>query len=908
MEISKDDESDPQLTLLLKLVRSTQTAVDTLPYECPELLERLRQIPDQTQSKPSERSVDGIRELPYQRLGQCELLERIAGGGMGEVFKARHLKLDKLVAIKLLYQDRMADRQLLDRFEQEMQAVGRLNHEHIVRPLDADEQDGVPYLVLEYVEGKTLAAVLEVYSAAGEPFPIALACEFIRQAAVGLDHAHRHGIIHRDIKPANLMLAETGIIKILDLGLARLNELASDDTQRRKKDLTREGQVMGTPDYMAPEQLENSRQVDARTDIYALGATLFKLLVGRAPHADAGDGSLTAKLLAIATKPTPSLRQFRSDVPLELDALVQRMLSKLPNNRPQTAIEVAEALRPIASKIERVTLPVSSAGRVGVSNLCKGPWSSTFKITAAHVAAGLCVVLSLMNRNRTDTKTNEIVARPPNANLAPSALTTADPDRIAAEWVLSLKSLSRPSVRVRLRDSGLEKDVLPDERLPEEPFSVIVIGAPSVTTLTDDEVARFIVPLRSIVELNIGMCSNVTDAVAPAIKQLSTLGYLRLGGTKVSSHTLVEIATALPSLTSISVTADQFSDELAEYIRSTPRITSVSLYGGTDAQLRQLLSATQLTYLGFYGRAENTTWRELPERLPNLDFLSIQTSNVTDADLAEIARCPKLRILSVQVTSISDTGLLALQSCQTLTLLSAHQTKVTEAGVRRLHELLPRCHIQWDGGVMEPIATTARPEMPQPSARPPSPLDPPSMKPATESAKHGFIPLFNGTDLTGWKTATGKTGHWKVVDGAITCAGFNDHLYTIRNDFGDFHLRAEVKINETGNSGIYFRAGLPLAIVGDYEAQISNRSNQPKTGSLYNLVNLDRVLVQPDTWFVLEIIAQDNRLRVLVNGEETANYVENREGRRLEGYIALQHHDADSVVHFRKIEIAPMRR
>jgi serine/threonine protein kinase len=167
----------------------------------------------------------------------------------------------------------------------------------------------------------------------------------------------------------------------------------------------------------------------------------------------------------------------------------------------------------------------------------------------------------------------------------------------------------------------------------------------------------------------------------------------------------------------------------------------------------------------------------------------------------------------------------------------------------------------------------------------------------------GFVSIFNGKDLTGWTTAQGGRGNWKVVDGAITCAGQLDHLYTESSDFGDFHLRAEVKLNALGNSGIYFRAGKPLGLVTDYEAQISTRADQQKTGSLYNLARVNQSPVAGDTWFTYEIIARGDRIRLLVNGTETAAYTETRPGRPRTGYIALQHHDPNTTVQFRKIEV-----
>jgi tetratricopeptide (TPR) repeat protein len=168
----------------------------------------------------------------------------------------------------------------------------------------------------------------------------------------------------------------------------------------------------------------------------------------------------------------------------------------------------------------------------------------------------------------------------------------------------------------------------------------------------------------------------------------------------------------------------------------------------------------------------------------------------------------------------------------------------------------------------------------------------------------GFTPLFNGKDLSGWAAAQAGTGMWKIEDGALTCTGPRDHLLTTRNDFGDFHLRAEVKINANGNSGIYFRASKPLVLIGDYEAQITDNPGQRyKTGSLYGLVRLSESPVPRNTWFTLDIIAIGQGIQVLVNGKQTADYTESRQGRNAKGHLALQHHDPETRVFFHKIEI-----
>ena len=227
-----------------------------------------------------------------RRFGQYELEELIGQGGMGMVYRARHVKLDRRVAFKVLPHTSPAHEHLVQRFEREMQAVGRLQHPNIVQAFDADEIEGIHYLAMEYVDGPDLSALLRKHGT----FPVADACEVVRQAAVGLQHAYENGLVHRDVKPGNLMLDRSGTVKLLDLGLALLqtNPLAGS------AELTSTGQLMGTVDYMAPEQAENTHDVDIRADIYSLGATLYALLTGAAPFAGAEYSSTMKKMAALA--------------------------------------------------------------------------------------------------------------------------------------------------------------------------------------------------------------------------------------------------------------------------------------------------------------------------------------------------------------------------------------------------------------------------------------------------------------------------------------------------------------------------------------------------------------------------------------------------------------------------------
>lgn len=284
-------------------------------------------------------------------LGKYRLLDCIGTGGMGAVFKALHGDLGRTVAIKILSAEVMKSRQAVARFRHEIQAVAALDDPHIVAAYDAGNERGANYLVMEFVEGHDLGHLVKHNS----PLPIDWACECIRQAALGLQHAHEQGLVHRDIKPTNLLVTRDHeghpLTKILDLGLARfVSEMVPPDridTAAENDDddgsLTQIGQFLGTPDYIAPEQAHDTRTADIRSDIFSLGCTLFRLLTGELPFI--GD-SVLQKLEARETTDARRVRSIRSDVPAELDAVVARMLARNPRGRYQAPRDVAQALAP----------------------------------------------------------------------------------------------------------------------------------------------------------------------------------------------------------------------------------------------------------------------------------------------------------------------------------------------------------------------------------------------------------------------------------------------------------------------------------------------------------------------------------------------------------------------------------
>ena len=299
-------------------------------------------------------------------LGNYVLSEKIGAGGMGLVFKAEHRRMHRTVAIKLLPPHMTKDVAAIARFEREVTAAAKLRHPNIVAADDADCANGVHFLVMEMVEGSDLSALVKKNG----PFSVEKSVNYVLQAAKGLEFAHHEGVVHRDIKPANLLLDKKGVVKILDMGLARLN--GNVDTPKQAE-LTSTGMLMGTVDYMAPEQALNTKMADARADIYALGCSLYYLLTGKATY----DGdSLMAKLLAHRDQTIPSLSAVRSEVPEQVEAVFKKMVAKTVQDRYQTMAEViVELERCMVSSPTSVSIqqPATTAFEDGTFNFLKKP-------------------------------------------------------------------------------------------------------------------------------------------------------------------------------------------------------------------------------------------------------------------------------------------------------------------------------------------------------------------------------------------------------------------------------------------------------------------------------------------------------------------------------------------------------
>ncbi|MEN6556922.1 MAG: serine/threonine-protein kinase [Thermoguttaceae bacterium] len=268
-------------------------------------------------------------------LGKYKLLDHLGSGGMSNVYLAEHVLMQRRVAIKVLPKERVNDTSYLARFHREAQAAAALDHRNIVRAYDVDNDGTNHYLVMEYVEGHDLQHIVQENG----PLDYAVAAEYIRQAAEGLAHAHEAGLIHRDVKPANMLIDPKNVVKLLDLGLARFAE--ESDADKTSLTIAFEENVLGTADYLAPEQALNSHTADARADIYGLGCSLYFLLTGHPPFPE---GTLAQRLVKHQKQPPPSIYPERPDAPTDLVDICLKMMAKKPENRFPSAAKVAEVL------------------------------------------------------------------------------------------------------------------------------------------------------------------------------------------------------------------------------------------------------------------------------------------------------------------------------------------------------------------------------------------------------------------------------------------------------------------------------------------------------------------------------------------------------------------------------------
>ena len=577
-----------------------------------------------------------------RRLGNCEVLEEIGRGGMGRVYKARHLHLGSLVAVKVLAPHAANSPEALARFRREARSVARLRHPNIVIAHDADEERGTPFLVLEYVEGVDLASLVK----RDGPRPVAEALDYVIQAAEGFEYAHSQGMVHRDIKPSNLLVDSAKKIKILDLGLAAFNCTVTDQSTNWT-DLTGRNVVMGTVDYMSPEQGVDARQADHRSDIYGLGCTLYFLLTGKRMFSGR---TFMERLLGHRERPIPSICSLREDVPRELERVFFRMVAKKPADRFQSMSEVAASLQSIADGFG------AGRGKRRYGLLLAGLCGALLLAMAVYLASDAGLIPSPSSpsaKDRAGTKASvngkQRLPRTADNALALSVL------RLGGTLLASLDGEKHPIEQ--------ESDI------PESRFEIRGIDFTDSRQLTEER----------LVEL---------------LPDLNHIEYLILAKTEVGGDCLRQI-TSLTQLEGLNLESARINDVDLIHLQRLTELHSLWLVNTPvgDAGLGYLEDMSTLRYLWLGGTEVTDSGMHRIAKLTHLQGLGLEKTKVTSEGLRRLANVP-LKELWLHETRIGDDDTPMLACFKTLQVLGIEDTSITESGVAKLQIALPNCDIR----------------------------------------------------------------------------------------------------------------------------------------------------------------------------------------------------------------------
>jgi hypothetical protein len=602
------------------------------------------------------------------------VLGLVGQGGMGAVYKAEHRRMERLVALKVIHPGLVRNRAALQRFHQEVRAAARLQHPNIVTAFDADQAGGLHFLVMEYVEGLSLAELVRRHG----PLPAATACAYVRQAALGLQHAHEQGMVHRDVKPQNLMLTSKGQVKILDFGLARLPRTPDGPSAgpAPAQALTGIGTVMGTVDYIAPEQAADPRSADIRADIYSLGCTLFHLLTGRPPFPD---GDVTAKLARHADTPLPALAEFQPARSPGLAAILARMTAKDPARRHATPAAVAQALSPFCS-------PRPQNRR---------PW-----LVAALVLllAGMLLAGALLLGRRGDPEEVRGDPEPPRAKGPDPARQEKAPPKAelteqqAAEAVTKLggritrneQAPGKPVIFVQFAGVPVTDDDLP----PLAAFKGLQSLDLSRTAVTDAGL-KHLAGLTGLTLLDLQFTA-VGDAGLKHLAGLTDLRMLSLYGTKVTDAGLADVG-RLPKLFLLHLDKTEITDKGLEGLTGLAELNTLGLFevpGVTDAGMKSVARLAKLAALDLRGTQVTDQGLKDLAGQGQLSSLEIGGLKVTDAGVKALTPLTRLRVLDLSLTDVTDAGLKALAGQRDLTNLNLRGArKVTDAGLKELAAL-----------------------------------------------------------------------------------------------------------------------------------------------------------------------------------------------------------------------------
>ena len=670
-------------------------------------------------------------------LGEYVVLDRIGAGGMGQVLKARHRMMERIVALKMLPAKAISSPEAVKRFQREVRAAAKLMHPNIVTAYDASEHQGIHYLVMEHVGGQDMASIVREHG----PLSVARAVDWTLQAARGLEYAHRQGIVHRDIKPANLLVDKDEVVKILDMGLARISqEPGASDTAGSER-LTSSGQVMGTCDYMAPEQAEDSRAADHRADVYSLGCTFYRLLTGRPPYRRE---SLIQVLLAHREAEVPSLLDARPDVPRQLNDVLQKMMAKRPEDRYQSMSEVIGDLEAcVAGKESAAEAPAGGSSsdialKSFLDNLSQAesgarkggdPSSDRGKIAQPGRTAGKKVLGAFPLRRKArpvaDDTLRSQVEEETDRNLwkriAP-VWKSISPAGHGKRWVLVGVACGAALV-VALLFVLIFRPTTPDRAAvikvrPEQPAPRRLADAPpseaqtSPTAPVDEasdapageaperRAAEWVMAVGGSLQVSVGGQQRYVASIDALPQETFTISLIMLGLNRRVDAAGLENLRGLTGLRVLTLYSTAVTDAALETVRGLTGLERLQLDGTpvTDRGMACLEGLTRLEVLHVNATQVTDAGLVHFKGLAGLRELWLQNTAVGDAGLAQLSGLAKLETLWLQNTQVTDAGLVHLKALKGLQHLSLTDTRVTASGVADLRAALPGCVVTANPG------------------------------------------------------------------------------------------------------------------------------------------------------------------------------------------------------------------
>jgi len=600
--------------------------------------------------------------------GDYVVLDKLGAGGMGWVFKVHHRRMKRVVALKILHPDAASSAQAVVRFQREGEAAARLTHPNIVTAYDAREDLGVHYLVMEYVDGTDLSTLVK----RNGPLPVPAAVDCIIQAARGLEYAHGEGVVHRDIKPGNLLLDRSGAVKVLDMGLARLEKLEDDNTSvQTEAEITRDDSALGTVDYMAPEQARDTKHADARADIYSLGCTLHYLLTGRPVY---GGSTLMARMMAHQQQDIPALDEARSDVPDELSAVFRKMLAKRLEDRYQCVADLLKDLEAVALQVaDQDVVPYPAPG-VGVPHI------------------------DLRSKETSSTTNDATFDLPPMPQPA-KAEPPPKPAPVTA-WSRTF-ILGGAAILALLLGGGIYLAAIILRVETPEGTVVVEIGesekSVEVSVSEDKEI--------TITDPNDGQKIRITVERGKQTLTLRKHGFdteaMKFNLTsKDGRRVCVTFVPKEQPLTTAELSAKLSAEEQAAFAELCP------VWG--DILLIDRSPAKPALVGHLYNRRRIRKRLQQLKLLTNMHYLNLRQCQMSDTDLEHLADLDELQYLVLDRNPVTDAGLEHLKRLTNLRTLRLENTQVSVAGVMELQKALPECLIEWPSRVRREPPSTAK--------------------------------------------------------------------------------------------------------------------------------------------------------------------------------------------------------